>query len=158
MLEMRRRILRIIPEASEVISYGMPAFQVDGEIVAGMLAAKKHVGYYPFSGSTLGGLRRELAKYSTTKSAIHVPPDAPISSTVLRKLISARRSEISRDSWESFGLAAPACRALRGYGLHNLHDLTKRREPEIASLHGIGKNAIVILRAAMKKQRLAFKR
>ena len=51
MLEMRKRILEIVPKAEEVVSYGMPAFKVDGKIVAGLLANKKHVGYYPFSGS-----------------------------------------------------------------------------------------------------------
>ncbi|MEY3977806.1 MAG: hypothetical protein RLZZ284_662, partial [Actinomycetota bacterium] len=43
MLVMRERILKIVPEAVEVVSYGMPAFKIDGAIVAGMLAAKNHV-------------------------------------------------------------------------------------------------------------------
>ena len=45
MLEMRTRILQIVPHAEEVISYGMPAFKVNGNIVAGIMAAKDHVGY-----------------------------------------------------------------------------------------------------------------
>ena len=53
MLELRDRILEIVPNAVEVVSYGMPAFKVEDRIVAGLLANKNHVGYYPFSGSIL---------------------------------------------------------------------------------------------------------
>lgn len=42
MLAMRERILEIVPDAQEVLSYGMPAFKVDGVIVAGMLANRHH--------------------------------------------------------------------------------------------------------------------
>ena len=90
MLEMRDRILEIIPQAEEVVSYGMPAFKVEGTVVAGLLANKNHIGYYPFSGSILHLFPEELAKYRTTKSAIHVPVDKPLSKTLLRKLIRAR--------------------------------------------------------------------
>lgn len=90
MLEMRERILEIIPEAREVISYGMPAFEVDGVIVAGLLANKKHVGYYPFSGSILKLFPDELEKYKTTFSAIHVPVDKPLPKRLMKKLIKAR--------------------------------------------------------------------
>ena len=90
MLEMRKRVLELVPKAEEVVSYGMPAFKLDGVIVAGLLSNEKHVGYYPFSGSILHLFPAELAKYSITKSAIHVPVDKPLSKTLIRKLIKAR--------------------------------------------------------------------
>jgi uncharacterized protein YdhG (YjbR/CyaY superfamily) len=90
MLEMRTRILEIIPGAEEVISYGMPAFKVDNEVVAGVLAHKKHVGFYPFSGSILKLFPEEMAAFKHTISAVHVPIDKPLSKTLLRKLIKAR--------------------------------------------------------------------
>jgi uncharacterized protein YdhG (YjbR/CyaY superfamily) len=90
MLEMRNRILEIIPDAEEVVSYGMPAFKLDGRVLAGLLANKKHVGYYPFSGSILHLFPEELAKFSTTKSAIHVPVDKPLAKGLIKKLIKAR--------------------------------------------------------------------
>lgn len=92
MLEMRKRILEIVPNAEEVISYGMPAFKVDGNVIAGLLANRNHVGYYPFSGSVLDNFKKDLAKYVHTKSAIHVPIDKPLSKALLRKLIRARLS------------------------------------------------------------------
>jgi len=90
MLEMRNRILEFIPDAEEVVSYGMPAFKLDGRVLAGLLANKKHVGYYPFSGSILHLFPEELAKFSTTKSAIHVPVDKPLAKGLIKKLIRAR--------------------------------------------------------------------
>jgi uncharacterized protein YdhG (YjbR/CyaY superfamily) len=90
MLEMRDRILEIVPDAQEVVSYGMPAFKVDDTIVAGLLANKNHVGYYPFSGSILKLFPEELEKYSKTVSAIHVPIDKPLPKVLIKKLIRAR--------------------------------------------------------------------
>ena len=125
MLEMRKRILQIVPKAEEVVSYGMPAFKVDGNIVAGLLANKNHVGYYPFSGSVLHLFKKELANFKQTKSAIHVPIDKPLSKTLLAKLIKARISQCPVKQgkvdlnnyekldgyWKTLGLAAPAgCR------------------------------------------------
>jgi uncharacterized protein YdhG (YjbR/CyaY superfamily) len=94
MLEMRKRILEIIPSAEEVVSYGMPAFKVNGNIVAGLLSNKFHIGYYPFSGSVLHLFEKELAKFKTTKSALHIPIDKPLSKTLLSKLIKARIKQI----------------------------------------------------------------
>ena len=93
MLELRERILEIVPGAEEVVSYGMPAFKVEDRIVAGLLANKNHVGYYPFSGSILHLFPEELANYKTTKSAIHVPIDKPLTKGLLKKLIKARLAQ-----------------------------------------------------------------
>ena len=59
--ELRRTILSLLPEAEQGISYGMPAFKVDGRVIAGFAAFKNHLTYAPHSGSTLGKLGEELA-------------------------------------------------------------------------------------------------
>jgi uncharacterized protein YdhG (YjbR/CyaY superfamily) len=94
MLEMRKRILEIVPKAEEVVSYGMPAFKLEGKVVAGLLSNKKHVGYYPFSGSILHLFSKELESFTTTKSALHVPVDKPLTKALLTKLIKARIKEV----------------------------------------------------------------
>jgi uncharacterized protein YdhG (YjbR/CyaY superfamily) len=71
----------------------MPAFKVDETIVAGLLANKKHVGYYPFSGSILKLFPVELAGFSKTISAIHVPIDKPLTKNLMKKLIKARLTQ-----------------------------------------------------------------
>jgi uncharacterized protein YdhG (YjbR/CyaY superfamily) len=93
---LRRTILEIVPEAEQVISYKVPAFRVDGRIVAGFAAFKDHLSYLPFSGSVLPELAGELEGYKMTKSALHFSVDRPLPKTLVRKLIAARRSEAAR--------------------------------------------------------------
>lgn len=54
------------------------------------------------------------------------------------------------------GLAAPARRALAAAGIKSLAQLAKKTEAEVAPLHGMGPNALKLLRAKLKAKRLAF--
>jgi uncharacterized protein YdhG (YjbR/CyaY superfamily) len=91
---LRRTILEIVPEAEQVISYRMPAFRVDGKVVAGFAAFRDHLSYLPFSGSVLSQLPDELQGYTMTKSALHFPVDRPLPRPLVEKLIAVRRAEI----------------------------------------------------------------
>lgn len=53
-------------------------------------------------------------------------------------------------------LAAPAQRALRGAGYVTLQQLAGARESDIAALHGIGPNALAVLRRQLAANGLAF--
>ena len=53
LVEMRERILAVLPTASERIKYQMPTFVYEGRDVCGLMAHKNHIGYYPYSGSVL---------------------------------------------------------------------------------------------------------
>ncbi len=90
---LRANIRTIIPDAMECISYRMPAFRVNGVVVAGFSATSQGCSYYPFSGSTLRSLARDLVGYSQTKSALHFSPDKGLPIGLLRKLIRARIAE-----------------------------------------------------------------
>ena len=91
--KLRKTIRGIVPKAEECISYGIPAFSLDGNIVAGFAATKKGCSYFPFSGSTLGTLAEDLEDYEQTKSSLHFDPAAPLPATLVRKLIRARIAE-----------------------------------------------------------------
>ena len=93
---LRSTILEVIPEAEQVISYRVPAFRVDGKLVAGFAAFRNHLSYLPFSGSVLPQLANELQGYTMTKSALHFPVDRPLPKPLVKKLLAARRSEIRR--------------------------------------------------------------
>jgi uncharacterized protein YdhG (YjbR/CyaY superfamily) len=82
----RKLMLRIRQDILEI-------FKVDGNIVAGILANKSYVGFYPFSGSVLPLFEKELAKYTKTKSALHIPLDSQLPKSLLKKLIRARISQ-----------------------------------------------------------------
>jgi hypothetical protein len=56
--KLRRTIHNIVPGVEECISYGMPAFRLDGKVVAGFQTTAKSCSYYPFGGTTLGDPRQ----------------------------------------------------------------------------------------------------
>lgn len=93
---LRKQILAVVPDAEECISYSMPAFrEPGGPVFAGFLATKQGCSYFPFSGSTLDSIAAALASYSRTKSGLHFDPQKGLPQALLRKLIAARRAEIS---------------------------------------------------------------
>jgi uncharacterized protein YdhG (YjbR/CyaY superfamily) len=94
--QLRRTILEIVPEAEECISYQVPAFRVDGKVIAGFAAFKNHLSYLPFSGSVLNKLTEELDGYDKTVSALHFPVDRPLPEALVKKLIDVRLRELRR--------------------------------------------------------------
>jgi uncharacterized protein YdhG (YjbR/CyaY superfamily) len=95
---LRRTILGIVPDAEQVISYGVPAFRVGGKTVAGFAAFKNHLSYLPFSGSVLGQLADDLEGYTMTKSSLHFPVDRPLPTAIVKRLIAVRLGEIRQAS------------------------------------------------------------
>jgi uncharacterized protein YdhG (YjbR/CyaY superfamily) len=91
--ELRKTIRSIVPRAEECISYGMPAFRLDGKVIAGFRATAKGCSYYPFSGTTLQTLARDLKGYGKTKSALHFRADEPLPTALVRRLIKSRMAE-----------------------------------------------------------------
>jgi uncharacterized protein YdhG (YjbR/CyaY superfamily) len=90
---LRSTILEVVPDADQLISYGMPAFRVEGKTVAGFAAFRKHLSYLPFSGTVLSQLTDELEGYTMTKSALHFGVDEPLPKALVEKLIAVRRAE-----------------------------------------------------------------
>ena len=91
---LRRTILELVPDAEQAISYGVPAFRVEGRTVAGFAAFRRHLSYLPFSGTVLPQLADELTGYTMTKSALHFPVDRPLPKKLVRRLIAVRRAEL----------------------------------------------------------------
>src|SRR5208282_1513547 len=87
---LRRAILDILPEAEECISYGLPAFRVDGKVIAGFAAFKNHLSYLPHSGSVFPLLRDELASYKTSTGALRFPVDPPLPKPLVEQLLRVR--------------------------------------------------------------------
>ena len=91
--KLRKTIRVIVSDAEECISYSMPAFRVDGRVVAGFQASRKGCSYYPFSGRTLKTLAAQLADYEKTKSALHFDPERPLPKALVRTLLTASIAE-----------------------------------------------------------------
>jgi uncharacterized protein YdhG (YjbR/CyaY superfamily) len=68
----------------------MPAFKVDGKVVAGFAAFTNHLAYLPHSGSVFSEMERELAGYKMTPGSLHFPVDRPLPKSLVKKLIEVR--------------------------------------------------------------------
>jgi uncharacterized protein YdhG (YjbR/CyaY superfamily) len=90
---LRARIRTIVPDARECISYRIPAFRLDGVVVAGFCATARGCSYFPFSRSTLKTLARDVCHYDQTKGSLHFSAENPLPTTLVRKLIKARIAE-----------------------------------------------------------------
>ena len=90
---LRRSILEVVPEAEQGISYGMPAFKVEGKTVAGFAAFKHHLSYLPHSGSVLTSLADDVSNYETSKGSLRFPVDKPLPRQLVKKLVRTRMRE-----------------------------------------------------------------
>ena len=94
--DLRAKIRSIVPDAEECICYRIPAFRLKGVVVAGFCATAKGCSYFPFSGSTLQTLARDISRYDQTKGSLHFSSDEPLSTALVRKLIKARIAETKK--------------------------------------------------------------
>lgn len=91
---LRRQILAVVPDADQCISYGMPAFRVNGKVVAGFAAFTKHLSYLPHSSAVLAELGEDLSPWTTTKGSLHFTPDHPLPDEVVERLLAVRRAQL----------------------------------------------------------------
>jgi uncharacterized protein YdhG (YjbR/CyaY superfamily) len=76
------------PEATETISYRMPAFKHKGVLVW-FAAFSKHCSLFP-TASVIEAFKDELQGFSTSKGTIHFPTDKPVPTALIKKLVKAR--------------------------------------------------------------------
>jgi uncharacterized protein YdhG (YjbR/CyaY superfamily) len=88
---LRRAIKAAVPRAEECISYGIPAFRLEGKVLVHFGAAAKHCAFYP--GAIVEAHADELKGYDTSKGTIRFQPDTPLPSALVRKLV---RAQIAR--------------------------------------------------------------
>ena len=88
--KVRAQVHASFPGVEEVVSYGLPAFRIDGLVVGAFAARKDGCSWYPMSGSLLDGFDLASRGYTRTKGALHFPADAPLDQEFLAELIRAR--------------------------------------------------------------------
>lgn len=89
--EMRRVIHETAPEATEKISYQMPTFFLNGNLVH-FAAFKNHIGFYP-APTGLDAFKEEISKYPNSKGAVQFPLDRPVPFDLVRRIVEYRREE-----------------------------------------------------------------
>ena len=89
--QIREVIKEAAPEASEKISYQMPTFFYNGNLVH-FAVQKHHIGFYP-APSGIERFKEELLPYKTSKGAAQFPLDQPIPFELIRKITAYRYHE-----------------------------------------------------------------
>src|SRR5688572_14258594 len=88
---LRKSIKAAVPEADECISYGDPAFQLNGKLLVVYAAAKNHCSFY--SEAVVNQLK-ELNNYDTSKGTIRFPADKALPSALVGKLVKLGNAKV----------------------------------------------------------------
>jgi len=90
--KMRATIRSAVPrDATEVISYRMPAFRRDGVLVW-YAAFADHCSLFP-GGSILRQFKDELVGFKTSKGTVQFPLDKPLPVALIKRIVKARVAE-----------------------------------------------------------------
>ncbi|MEN6551606.1 MAG: DUF1801 domain-containing protein [Methanobacterium sp.] len=89
--EIRKVIRESAPEAEEAISYGMPTFKLNGNLVH-FAAYEKHIGFYP-APSGIEAFKEELSPYKGGKGSVQFPIDKPLPLDLVEKIVIFRVKE-----------------------------------------------------------------
>ena len=84
--EVRRRILSVVPEAGEKISYQIPAMTLGGKRMVHFAAWKHHLSLYPVPDSD-PAFAAELAPYLAGKGTLRFPLDEPIPGGLIERVV-----------------------------------------------------------------------
>jgi len=83
------------------MSYQLPAFRVNGKVIAGFAAFKNHLSYLPHSGSVFPVLRDEVASFKTSTGALQFPIDSSLPNSLVEQLIRVRLSQAFPEGYTS---------------------------------------------------------
>jgi len=88
--KVRATIRSVVPaEATEGLSYGIPAFKYKGALV-GYAAFKQHCSFFPMSAAILDSLAEEVKAFRTSKGTIQFALDKPLPAALVKKIVKAR--------------------------------------------------------------------
>lgn len=87
---LRSVVRRVVPDAEETISYGMPAFRLGGRFFLSYAAWKRHLSIYGQTADFYAAHSAELAGYGRTKGSLHFTPGRPLPDDLVEALVRAR--------------------------------------------------------------------
>lgn len=88
LLEMRRLVKSAAPQATESISYGMPAYKWQGVLLY-FGAFQSHIGLYP-TAEGVSAFASQLGAYQCSKGAIQLPLREPLPAALISKIVHYR--------------------------------------------------------------------
>jgi len=88
--QVRAAIKRAVPEALEVIGYGMPGYKLNGKPLLYFAGFKKHYSLFAASGTFFVSLKEELKDYEQRKGTVHFPLDKPVPVQLISRIAKLR--------------------------------------------------------------------
>ena len=85
---MRLTVRKATPKAKEKISYGIPAFTLDGNRVY-FAAFKSHIGFYP-GAAAITAFKKELSAYKGAKGSVQFPFDELLPLALVSRIVKFR--------------------------------------------------------------------
>lgn len=89
----RQTILKVMPSATERISYNIPAYFLNGMMIVYFAGYDNHIGLYPAKATT-AEYKKLVGKYSSGKATIRLPHNHPLPIDVIEKFVDLRISEV----------------------------------------------------------------
>jgi uncharacterized protein YdhG (YjbR/CyaY superfamily) len=90
--KLRKLIRSIAPKAEEYITYGIPAFKHNGQLV-GYAAAKTHYSLFPMNGGTVAAFKNDLKGFSSSKGTVRFTDKEPLPDALVRKIVRFRLAQ-----------------------------------------------------------------
>ena len=87
--QVRGIIRTLLPAAEERISYGIPAYRLDGRPVVYFAGWKQHLSIYPVTAPIRQSLGAALAKYEVSKGTVRFPLDEPVPIRLVQRIVRA---------------------------------------------------------------------
>lgn len=91
--EMRATIRKAAPNATERISYKIPAFSVHGKILVWFGAFTSHIGLYP-GAAAIAAFKKELAAYKSAKGSVQFPFSEPLPVDLITRIVKFRLAQL----------------------------------------------------------------
>ena len=89
--QMRAVMKEAAPDAVEKISYQMPTFYLNGNLVH-FAAYARHIGFYP-APSGIEAFKEELSRYKGAKGSVQFPLDQPLPMDLISRIVRFRVTE-----------------------------------------------------------------
>jgi uncharacterized protein YdhG (YjbR/CyaY superfamily) len=93
--QVRAAIRRAVPEAVEVIGYGMPGYKLRGKPLLYFAGFKEHYSLFAASGTFFAALEEELQGYELRKGTVHFPLDKPVPTKLIARIAKLRAAGIA---------------------------------------------------------------
>lgn len=94
---LRAAIRAAAPDATEAISYNMPAFRMDGRFFLSYEAFTHHYSLFPWTDAMVQELGDDLKPYAVGRGTIRFPATEPIPLDLVRRIVEVRRREFAPD-------------------------------------------------------------